>query len=93
MSHSPGPWHVLPTNPLCIEAADGNVGLVNLARGSEADAHLIAAAPELLEALRELVEQFDAYRNGWMGSWQDRVGLPRDMELAREAINKAEGRS
>jgi hypothetical protein len=39
-------------NPLCIEARDGNVALVNLARANEADARLIAAAPELLAALR-----------------------------------------
>jgi hypothetical protein len=52
--HTPGPWHLFPKNPLCIEARDGNVALVNLARSSEADARLIAAAPDLLEALKKL---------------------------------------
>jgi hypothetical protein len=61
--------------------------------GGKELAQQFAAAPDLLEALRELIEQFDVYRNGWMGAWSDRVGLARDMERAREALAKAEGRT
>lgn len=43
---TPGPWKVDPKHPLCIESGEGNIGLVNLARASEADARLIAAAPD-----------------------------------------------
>ena len=52
-SHTPGPWHVYERNSLCIESAAGNIALVNLARASEADARLIAAAPDLLKLARE----------------------------------------
>lgn len=33
---------------------------------------------DLATALRDLIEQFDAYRGGWMGDgiWRDRIGLP-----------------
>lgn len=51
-SFTPGPWTLFPSNPLCIEAPSGNVGLVNLARGSEADARLMSAAPDLLAAAK-----------------------------------------
>jgi hypothetical protein len=47
---------------------------------------LVQENRQLREAMTELLEQFDAYRNGWMGSWQDRVGLARDIERAKEAI-------
>lgn len=54
MSLTPGYWRVDPTHRLCIESAThGNIGIVNLARASEEDARLMAAAPELLAALRE----------------------------------------
>lgn len=44
MKHTKGPWHLFPSNKLCIEAADGNVGICNLARCNYADAQLIAGA-------------------------------------------------
>lgn len=53
--HTPGPWHLFERNSLCIESASGNVALCNLARNSEADAKLIAAAPDLLAALTSLL--------------------------------------
>lgn len=57
-----------------------------------ADAYLIAAAPDLLEACKALCEQFRVYRNGWIGDgmWRDRIGLPWDIEKAEAAIAKAE---
>lgn len=40
-------------------------------------------------ALKKLVEQFDAYRGGWLGphKWVDRIGLPDDLAAARAAIS------
>lgn len=40
-------------------------------------------------ALRELIEQFDAYRGGWLGpdAWRDRIGLPDALASARAALN------
>jgi hypothetical protein len=75
--HTPGPWTV---DRLCIQAPDGNVALVNLARASDADARLIAAAPDLLEAAKAMTEPAGeiAYRERWMA--------------LKAAIAKAEGR-
>lgn len=53
--HTPGPWHVLPRNPLCIERAQGNIGLVNLARASEADARLTQKGIDVLDAMAWLL--------------------------------------
>ena len=49
VAHTPGPWHVLPTNDCVIESEKhGNIAITNLARKSVADARLIASAPDLL---------------------------------------------
>lgn len=50
----------------------------------EADAHLIAAAPTLLEALQDAIEWFSKLKD-WSG-----VGDP-DIEKYRAAIRKAKG--
>lgn len=60
-THTPGPWRVDPTHRLCIESAAGNIGLVNLARNSEADARLIAAAPELLALCESWLTDFPEF--------------------------------
>lgn len=78
--HTPGPWHLFEKNRLCIESDTGNVALCNLARDNEHDAKLIAAAPDLLVALRDLL------------SWQDesKHAVPLTMlQNARMAIDKA----
>ncbi len=54
--HSPLPWRVDPKHPLCIEAKDGNIGLMNLVRReSPANAELIVRAVNNHEALIELL--------------------------------------
>ena len=59
--------------------------------GSEVKrASLIAAAPDLLDALRECVDSLRNYEKTDQGSWNDDVLNARDM--ARAAIAKAEGR-
>lgn len=60
---------------------------------TRADARLLAAAPELLQALEDCLEQLAAYHEGdWLGaSWGPRVGLPAAIEAARAAIGKAQG--
>lgn len=57
-----------------------NYGVGSLLEVDEANARLIAAAPELLDALRYMVENAEAA--GWSGLMLDD---------AREAISKAEG--
>lgn len=60
--------------------------------------HVLAAYREereekLEQALRELVEQFHAYQNGWMGVgvWRTRIGLPAALEQAVKLLDKREG--
>ena len=87
-----GPKHTQMTND-CSPALDRRVAICDMpefpSHDNEANARLIAAAPELLAALKDLIEQFNAYRNGWLGSWQDRIGLPGDMERAEVVVAKA----
>ena len=90
--HTPGPWRVSETRgdkiAIAHDVKDAGAISLNLAwviarqswiSEAEANASLIAAAPDLLEALK-LVEK--------------RCGpLSKDGRMARAAIAKAEGRS
>ena len=89
-AHTPGPWRADPScNGLAIEsAAHGNVGIVNLARASVADARLIAAAPDLLEACQTVLAGFD---RGIAVDANTVNGLVA--ARLRSAVAKAEGRS
>lgn len=99
--HTPGPWvmddaqpgdlfrHVLHGNGdsfgyICRISTNGNAN-------ADADARLIAAAPELLEALQAVLRSFptdgDMHAAGWE---QTEIDLAcRDYEAARAAIAKA----
>jgi hypothetical protein len=81
-SHTPGPWKA---DGLTVESiTHGNICLVNLARPkgpTEANLRLIAAAPDLLAALRKIVSD---------GDFTAPEGMKR---IACDAIAKAEGRS
>ncbi len=50
------PWRIHPTRPCDIMDADGVI-FATVAYGRKEEAALIAAAPELLEALRYAIEQ------------------------------------
>lgn len=67
-------WKFIATIPL-PEKDDGNVSLPR--NTCHANARLIAAAPELLEALKEVVAISDRSHNAW--------------DKARDAIARAEG--
>ena len=80
--HTPGPWEFLSPD-------DGNCGAITAKTGwicdfaeepSNANARLMAAAPDLLEALRQIVEQHGQWNNGIWAS-----------NIARVAIAKATG--
>ena len=90
--HTPGPWTVnyeTDINGMENDPENGCAGLVDVAHvymrtvpgRHEANARLIAAAPELLEALQEAVDR-QAYREGSGPNW---------WENARAAIAKATG--
>ena len=100
VTHTPGPWKAAPTfvenentfwgiyaPAVCPKQFNGErVGKVL----NEADARLIAAAPDLLEALRELVTEHDTEPYGHEGPWYGRNDTG-GIVLARDAIRKATG--
>ena len=75
----PGPWH-LEGKVLCNDAhiVGGDGWIFN-----DADKILIAAAPELLEALQKMVRK--AYKQNWNDAY------PEELQSAQAAINKALG--
>ena len=94
MSHTPGPWIVedsrklrkkkLRSSLLMVVAAKGGMPGLIVNQGSvtptdEANARLIAAAPDLLEALERAVPEIAV------------VGIPDLLEQVRAAIAKARG--
>lgn len=110
---TPGPWHLLAVGDthqhLCPAYGSGMSVLTVAEEGDvkfaavyeEADAHLISAAPDFLEAAEDIVaSRSDAYkaRNGRDVGIQDESGekmwiVPFDEMLALEAaIAKARGR-
>jgi hypothetical protein len=101
-THTPGPWH-LNTLETVLYSVHANRGCVaEISRGTmnevpaneiEANARLIAAAPELLAALEALIDAAS-----WTPTDNWRIG-PMDsskggkMEMARKAIAKAKGQN
>jgi hypothetical protein len=92
VAHTPGPWTARESSL----SQDGNLWFIHadITRAhsgrvaeawNEANASLVAAAPELLEALREVVASWDGTR--------DVIGPTIKAKLARAdaAIAKAEG--
>lgn len=85
--HTPGPWaYRIGQHHTDFILSNGSVIEVEW-RIAEANARLIAAAPDLLEALRDLVE---ATSGGDMGMGTA-IFFPREFDAARAAIAKAEG--
>ena len=78
--HTPGPWHTAGEQGVQIRSAKDQIAKVWTMRGNEwkANAHLIAAAPDLLEALQDMVS--------------DHASLSAaTLAFARAAIAKATG--
>lgn len=95
--HTPGPWctHRNGFSSVYIEARVGGGMLQEVAccgptnEGSdqqEANARLIAAAPELLDALRGLLALEEENLRGY-----DDIDVCAEVQFARAAIAKAEG--
>jgi len=87
MAHTPGPWFRFD-DEIVAERGDTHIAQVSLCDGTnptewQANMHLIAAAPDLLAALRTLIES-DALDSALMDF--------EALQQARDAITKAEGR-
>lgn len=85
--HTPGPWRVCTRSAWRIrDASDNTVSCTGndsaLAGKHEADARLIAAAPEMYEALK------DAHRVLTKAGMSDAI----DLDYIEEVLAKAEGR-
>ena len=89
MSHIPGPWEVFNSHTglwVMDSAEQGAICKIEWCLEDEANARLIAAAPELLAALKRM----------WLYFGVRCDGTPRDWTVwreARAAIDKAEGRA
>ena len=92
--HTPGPWHA--TAEYIRDENDGMIGeATNLWANVKtpigerlANAQLMAAAPELLAALRALL----ATNSCREATYNSNVGLAEAVDVARAAIANAEGR-
>jgi hypothetical protein len=93
--HTPGPWKIgaYESGQMAVDGANGEevTGFI-----SPEDACLIAAAPELLEALRGIIEgtrldNFDNRNDDGMLSWNGGYNFTKRIKAARAAIAKATG--
>ena len=89
MGHTPGPWRAMPEHGRIVLNGSAIYGVADItgdyANWNPADLTLMAAAPELLAALKCLIPwniDYDPPPQGW-GAWADAVA----------AIAKAEGRT
>jgi hypothetical protein len=99
MTFTPGPWKAVPDSgsesfafEIATERMEGVALIYAYDTPSEANARLIAAAPELLEALRQALAVVDAVADGRA---EDVVELAKRIasDVVDAAIAKAEGRS
>jgi len=103
MRHTPGPWAIRGQR---IESEQHNVGDIahiyckDVSRSvrwdedstAQANAQLIAAAPELLEACKALCEEWENSFEGQDTGFDD-TALHEIVIMARHALLKAEGRN
>ena len=93
--HTPGPWHVGKRFPAgaIYDAKGGEVcGFSNLLHPAEiaANARLIAAAPDLADALRVIIKQAETTRLAFPNA-AGRDDWQQVILIARAALAKAEG--
>lgn len=93
-NHTPGPWIVLNDGLTISEESRRDVipfevaKVVDGSNEDRANAHLIAAAPDLLSALERMLNAYEADKVRGCAFGNDQAA-----DQARAAIAKAEGRS
>jgi len=77
MNYTPPPWHLSDARSTKVDLIDNSKGeaigeIVWVDTRNPADAKLISAAPDLLEACIEATALFDNYPECWeaIGTWQ-----------------------
>lgn len=99
-SHTPGPWSIdagdirapYPNHPPGISVARMTCfGAHDVHMAKDANARLIAAAPELLEALYGITTFLEADMKGFCAKELRATSTDRLLETARAAIAKATG--
>ena len=97
--HTPGPWKVSPTDDTVVidatgaevAAIDGDYNDPDTWPQMEANARLIAAAPDLLDALQNLLDEAeDVFVCMADATGIDRHNYPSAFKAARAALAKAE---
>lgn len=93
VQHTPGPWQICrpsyATYPHITSEAREHVAVAT----TEADARLIAAAPELLEALDDLVAEYESIVHNEYDGTTRLAELLAKASKARIAIAKASGQT
>lgn len=103
MTYTSGPWHVVPYGDgdslvICSdEAGDWRIAFMATMIGPEeidgpirANARLISAAPDMYEALTDLITSLEAtWRNGFAAI----DDVQKEVEWAKAALLKAKGES
>ena len=86
--HTPGPWRKSAYDGGwdCVRDSGGQI-IAKLGLNNPTNAHLIAAAPDMLEALKRLLRD-DTIIDGWCDGFTDEFE-----GQVRAAIAKAEGKS
>jgi len=85
--HTPGPW-IVNENKEGSYDIDNNVGCdyVGIAYGKE-DAALISAAPDLLEACRDMLAAFDSAPQCWLPTVEQQVVEEQMKNAIAKALN------
>jgi hypothetical protein len=112
--HTPGPWKIVTAWPYEVRKGDGatchriadcrDYNCIAYTKENEANARLIAAAPDLLSALKKIVEGgmplnpqlLDAFRDEPSAAFNDRKSKYlrewKTFNIATSAISQAEGK-
>jgi hypothetical protein len=95
LKHTPGPWIIRHEGVWSVGTDHEMTALVYgcTDKEEEANAHLIAAAPELLEALKAMVDKFDSEIHNEYDGTRLLEGRLSEANFARRIIDKAEGRA
>lgn len=84
-----GPWNYCADEPDWVTDSNDNIAVARVTRynadaeAQHANAKLIAASPELLDALQKMLSK--AYKQNWNDAY------PEELKSAQDAINKALG--